>query len=182
MLISEKQHAANCRNALLSTGPGTTEGKAAARLNALRHGLRARTILLPGEKSEDYDRLCADLESEWDPQTRTEQLLVEQMVVAQWKLARLEVGERSILLQDMPAERQMALLDRFSVQKARLERSFSKAMQELRELRKPRKVLAAASPAVNEPAARRPLPANHGGGTGPLPPYVMAPVPSTIAT
>jgi hypothetical protein len=56
------------------------------------------------------------------------------MAVAQWKLARLEVGERSIYMQDMAAERQLALLDRFSMQRGRLERSFSKAMRELREL------------------------------------------------
>lgn len=136
MLISPKQLQANRRNALRSTGPKTPQGKAAVRLNALRYGLRARSLLLPGENAAEYHRLCADLEAEWNPQTRTEQLLVEQMVVAQWKLARLEVGERSIFNEDLPAERQLALLDRFSIQRTRLERSFSKAMRELRELRK----------------------------------------------
>ena len=122
MLITEKQLNANRRNAQQSTGPKTQEGKAAVRLNALRYGLRARSILLPGENPEEYHQLCADLESGWQPQNRTEQLLVEQMAVAQWKLARLEVGERSIFAQTMPAEKQMALLDRFSTQRSRLER------------------------------------------------------------
>jgi hypothetical protein len=136
MLISQIQQQANRRNALRSTGPRTQEGKAAVRLNALRYGLRARSLLLPGEKAGEFHQLCADLESDWQPQTRTEQLLVEQMAVAQWKLARLEVGERSVFSQDIPAERQMALLDRFSTQRSRLERSFSKALRELRQLRK----------------------------------------------
>ena len=43
-----KQIAANRRNALKSTGPRSERGKAFARLNALRHGLRAK----PGTLSE----------------------------------------------------------------------------------------------------------------------------------
>ena len=72
-----------------------TGGKSAVRLNALRYGLRARSILLPGENPEEYHQLCADLEADWQPQNRTEQLLLEQMAVAQWKLARIKVGERA---------------------------------------------------------------------------------------
>ena len=81
-------------------------------------------------------RRIASLEAEWRPRSTTEQLLVEQMVTAQWKLVRLEVGERSIYMQTMAADKQMALLDRFSVQRGRLERSFSKAVHELEHLRK----------------------------------------------
>jgi hypothetical protein len=38
-MASDKQIAANRRNATKSTGPRTQEGKARSRLNALRHGL-----------------------------------------------------------------------------------------------------------------------------------------------
>src|SRR5437870_3847950 len=69
-----KQVEANRHNALLSTGPKTPEGKAAVRLNALRHGLRAHAVVLPGENPEAFQQLCYDLEAEWQPQTRTEQL------------------------------------------------------------------------------------------------------------
>ena len=178
MIISQKQQAANRRNALLSTGPATQEGKEAVRLNALRYGLRARSILLPDEKPEDYYRLCADLEAEWNPQNRTEQLLLEQMVVAQWKLARLEVGERSIFAQGMPAERQMALLDRFSTQRSRLERSFNTAMHELRQLQKtrPERELA-------EQQAPAPRPPAHGDAwQQPAPSLIMAPAPVCVET
>src|SRR5216110_2440149 len=96
-----KQIEANRRNALLSTGPQTPEGKAAVRLNALRHGLRAKTVVLPGEREDRFQKLCDDLHSEWLPQTRTEEIYVEQMAIAQWKLARTEVAEASLTVQNV---------------------------------------------------------------------------------
>ncbi len=68
-----KQFQANRRNAQKSTGPKTPEGKAAVSMNALRHGLRARTVVLPGENREEFTQLCDDLEVEWSPESRTEQ-------------------------------------------------------------------------------------------------------------
>src|SRR5438105_14251788 len=134
-----KQIEANRRNALLSTGPKTPEGKAAVRLNALRHGLRAHTVVLPGEKSEQFQQLCDDLEAEWQPQTRTEQLYVEQMAVSQWKLRRMEIGEASLLVQKFGAKNQIPLLDGLWQAEARLERSFTRAQRELERLQKSRR-------------------------------------------
>src|SRR5216117_3433053 len=94
-----KQIEANRRNALKSTGPGTPEAKAAVRMNALRHGLRARTVVLPAENSEEFHQLCNDLETEWQPQSRTEHFYVEQMAISQWKLTRIELAEKSIALE-----------------------------------------------------------------------------------
>jgi hypothetical protein len=48
-MTSEKQEKANRQNALKSIGLKTSEGKAAARHNALKHGLRAEEVLIPGE-------------------------------------------------------------------------------------------------------------------------------------
>src|SRR5438132_6527520 len=138
-----KQIEANRRNALLSTGPKTPEGKAAVRLNALRHGLRAHTVVLPDEKSEEFQQLCDDLEAEWQPQTRTEQLYVEQMAVSQWKLRRMEIGEASLLVQKFGAKNQIPLLDRLWQAEARMERSFTRAQRELERLQKLRSTHAA---------------------------------------
>src|SRR5256885_15587050 len=131
-----KQIEANRRNAVLSTGPKTPEGKAAVRLNALRHGLRARTVVLPGEKSEAFQQLCDDLEAEWQPQTPTEQLYVEQMAVSQWKLRRMDIGEARLLGQQFGAKNQIHLLDRLLQADARLERDFTRANRELYRLQK----------------------------------------------
>jgi hypothetical protein len=46
MPTSEKQKAANRRNAKKSTGPKTVEGKAAVSRNAIKHGLHSSHIVL----------------------------------------------------------------------------------------------------------------------------------------
>ena len=43
-MASEKQIAANRRNARNSTGPRTEQGKARSRMNALRHGFASTTV------------------------------------------------------------------------------------------------------------------------------------------
>jgi uncharacterized membrane protein YccC len=106
------------------------------RLNALKYGLRARDLLLPGEDPAEYQQLWDDLESDWQPQNRTERLHLEQMATSQWLLARMARGERLIYEADLPLEKQLALLREVSTQRARLERSFASAMHALEQLQK----------------------------------------------
>jgi hypothetical protein len=133
-----KQIEANRRNALKGTGPKTQAGKAAVRLNSLRHGLRARTVVLPGEDPREFQQLCDDLEAEWQPHTRTEQFYLEQMAVAQWKLTRMQVGEADLFQGDTSAEKELQLLHRLWQAQHRLERSFARAQGELQRLQNSR--------------------------------------------
>jgi hypothetical protein len=145
-----KQFEANRRNAQHSTGPKTPEGKAAVSMNALRHGLRARSVLLPGEDRNEFTQLCDDLEVEWHPQSRTEQFYVEQMAVSQWKLCRMEVTEVNIFKDADSAKNQLSLLDRLWQAECRLERSYARAQRELQRLQTSR---CQPDPQPEEPAA-----------------------------
>src|SRR3984893_7456915 len=111
-------------------------------MNSLRHGLRARTIVLPGENREEFHQLCDDLEAEWQPQSRTEQFYVEQMAVSQWKLNRMEVGEVGVFQEDALPKTQIPLLDRLWQAQCRMERSYARAQHELERLQTSRRKLA----------------------------------------
>ena len=73
-MTSDKKAEANRRNALKSTGPRTPEGKDAVRLNALRHGILSREILLPGEDEDALRELGERLRNELQPVGELENL------------------------------------------------------------------------------------------------------------
>ncbi|HVX67047.1 MAG TPA: hypothetical protein VHA11_10615 [Bryobacteraceae bacterium] len=92
---TDKQLRANRANSKKSTGPKTPEGKAAASENALRHGFRARAVVLPEEDRSEYLELLAALEAEYNPVGPTEAFFVREMATSDWHLrrhARLESG------------------------------------------------------------------------------------------
>src|SRR2546425_12988905 len=157
-----KQIESNRRNALKSTGPKTPAGKAAVSMNSLRHGLRARTVVLPGENREEFNQLCDDLERDWRPKSRTAQFYLEQMAVSQWKLTRMEVGEAGIFKETVAAKTQLPLLDRLWQAQCRLERSYARAQRELERLqgarRRPVRQPEEAAPTLAPPAE---LPSAH---------------------
>jgi hypothetical protein len=65
--ISEKKLISNRKNALLSTGPRTTEGKSRSRGNALKHGLCANVLDVPGEDPAVFDTRLKDWNGELNP-------------------------------------------------------------------------------------------------------------------
>src|SRR5216684_2187795 len=157
-VATEKQFEANRLNAQKSTGPRTPEGRAAVRLNGVKHGLTAETIVLKGESEADFTALFDSLEAEHDPASPTEEALVVQLAMATWRLRRLyhvEGGFYTFKMKDTvdnrkelklnDAERMgyMAYLSTetrsmFNRQEARMERSFYRALHELQRLRKER--------------------------------------------
>ena len=95
-MTSDKKVKANRSNALKSTGPKTPEGKAAVRLNALRHGILSREILLPGEDEQALRELSEHLRDELQPVGELESLLVDRIISAYWRLRRLGRVETGI--------------------------------------------------------------------------------------
>ena len=76
---SAKQQEANRRNALRSTGPRTAAGKEHVRPNAVKHGLVAREILIPGEDLEALEELAGRMRAELHPVGAEEEALVERI-------------------------------------------------------------------------------------------------------
>ena len=87
-MASARKAEANRRNALKSTGPKTPEGKAAVRLNAVTHGLLSREGLLPGEDEDALRDLGERLRAELQPEGELENLLVDRIIAAYWRLLR----------------------------------------------------------------------------------------------
>ncbi len=97
---SPKQLEANRRNARRSTGPQTPAGKVRVKFNALKHGLLAKSVILPirsrSEKRSHFDALLAQLIDELKPVGILEDMLVEKIAVSYWRLRRAlraEAGE-----------------------------------------------------------------------------------------
>jgi hypothetical protein len=154
-MSSQAQIDANRLNAQKSTGPRTPDGRAAVRLNGVKHGLTAKTLILKGENESDFDALFDSLQAEHQPSTPTEELLVSQIAMAAWRLRRLYAMEASYYIFRMSemddyakkyhvddscrlglvANGNIDTIANIGRQEARLQRIFEKALQQLQRLR-----------------------------------------------
>jgi hypothetical protein len=97
-MATEKQLAANRANAQRSTGPRTAEGKAAVRLNALKHGLLAETMVLPNESQDEFLDLSQRVHNELSPQGEIEEFLATQVASYIWRLRRARRVEAGLFI------------------------------------------------------------------------------------
>lgn len=95
--ISEKQLAANRRNAQQSTGPVTAEGKQTVSLNGLKHGFTAQTAVLPDEDRDAHQAFCSEIIHEYAPATATEMNLAQSIANDLWRLNRAVTIEFNML-------------------------------------------------------------------------------------
>src|SRR2546428_12101275 len=72
-MSTDRQIEANRLNAQHSTGPSTPEGRAAVRLNGLKYGLYAETLILPGEDPAEFEALLDRLRAAHHPPTPTQE-------------------------------------------------------------------------------------------------------------
>ena len=98
--MSLKQIAANRRNAQKSTGPKTPNGRAVSKMNAFKHGILSKEVLVRGrqikESGREFDALRQRFWEDWNPVGATEEMLVDQIVTTYWRLRRAlkaEAGE-----------------------------------------------------------------------------------------
>jgi hypothetical protein len=141
---------ANRANALKSTGPRTLEGKGMSRFNALNHGLDAASIVIPGEDPDAYNRLAADYRYEFQPDSALEEFHLNTLIRCDWQKRRFQRTEAKVyrallaegttpedldiaILRDSPTAK---LLHKVLAQIATLERSFFRALNDLRRIRR----------------------------------------------
>ena len=66
-------------------------------LNALRHGLTARTAVLATEDPAAYQLHCRQFMDEYKPATPTETQLVQQLADTSWRINRIPRLEADVL-------------------------------------------------------------------------------------
>src|SRR6185437_13319123 len=107
--------AANARNAQKSTGPKSEQGKKRSSRNALKHGLTAEELVLPGESADDYDDRLTEWTDYYEPQGPAQRALIERAVAAQWRLervARVETQRLAARVRHADGQYQRDALDR----------------------------------------------------------------------
>ncbi len=117
-----------------STGPRTPAGKERSSQNARTHGLSSLTslfVMLPGEDPNEWVQLVDDLNYEFQPASRTERILVNDMAQSHW------LTQRAINLQTSHIEdpKAFALYLRYQTTH---HRAYFRALKQLMALQKAR--------------------------------------------
>jgi hypothetical protein len=167
-MATAAQIAANRLNAQNSTGPRTPEGKAASSFNALKHGLDAASIVIPGEDPAAYDALAADYHRQFHPQSAVEHFHVDTLIRSDWQKRRLQRVEAKLyrallaegatpedleiaILRDSPTAK---LLHKVTARIASFERAYFRALNDLRRIERERREEADAGRQAEQAAAR----------------------------
>ena len=87
-MSTEAQIRANRLNSQKSTGPRTSEGKAAVSQNAVKHGLLTRQDVITSESQADFDLHREQMLAELAPASPMESMLAERIVSLSWRLKR----------------------------------------------------------------------------------------------
>ena len=95
--MTEKQLAANRRNAQNSTGPRTAQGREVSKMNAMKHGILSRQVLVSGqyyqEDRKEFEALHRRFWEQLQPEGPLEEMLMDQIVTAHWRLRRALIAE-----------------------------------------------------------------------------------------
>jgi hypothetical protein len=96
-MTSIEQINSNRKNALKSSGPKSSRGKAIASFNAIQHGVLTSRMLIEGEDSGAFERLLTQLRADLEPEGLLEEILVERIAAAIWRQRRLLSAETAVL-------------------------------------------------------------------------------------
>ena len=135
----EPRTRANRANAKLSTGPRTEPGKQRSSQNAFRHGLTARTAVLPTEDPEAHQRHVQQFLDEYQPATATETQLVHEIANTAWRLNRIPFLEADLLSQHLRPQTLIPLSPRSDCTARASPASSKKPLDQLRDIQEERR-------------------------------------------
>lgn len=145
-MTTDKQIEANRKNAKLSTGPVTSEGKAVVSRNAIRHGILSNRVLINDEEKELHEEFCASMMNQLQPTGSLEAYFTERIISTAWRLRHI-VNIETLMLEKAKrgymstsyreafegnSARNMSLLSRYE---RSLENSLYRALKELNSLK-----------------------------------------------
>lgn len=138
-------------NGAHSKGPKTPEGKRRSSMNALRHGLLAKCVVLENESRQGFEALVAEHVARFAPADGVDLGFIEEMAAAWWRIRRAwtietrlvdealagqpqsEEGARiAAAFAHLAASPQFGLLHRYE---SRLHRAYQRALHNLLLLR-----------------------------------------------
>ena len=131
----------NRANAQHSTGPRTPEGKQRSAMNAVRHGLTAKTPALPGENQQDYLEFRRKMIEDLQAKGTLEEQLAQSIADIQWRLNTCVSLSEQILDTETDPRLVRDALYKFGTYEHRLRRDFLATLNQLRELQNERKAL-----------------------------------------
>ncbi|MBI5282091.1 MAG: hypothetical protein HY858_10445 [Candidatus Solibacter usitatus] len=136
---------ANQANAQLSTGPRTIDGKARTAQNARKHGFTAATLHVSDDQRQEFETLQAGLIADTRPEGALENEIFRRLLIHAWNLRRIESFESQLIAETDPMaagdDSNANKLDRFARYRRDLERSFYRALAELKKLQTQRAAL-----------------------------------------
>jgi hypothetical protein len=139
--IAPARLSANRANAQLSTGPKSETGKAISSKNGLKTALTGRTVLLPGDDADRYERHLNQYKKAYQPVGEREFELVQSLADTTWRLDRipgLEPLARSASLRMCTYLAYERPLRNLNLQEMRLHRLREKLIAEVKQLQKER--------------------------------------------
>ena len=95
-MASKRQLEANRSNSRRSTGPRTAEGKSRSKMNALKHGLSAESIVIGDERPEDFEALREAVVAHYRPSTALANEAAERYAATIWRLRRIPAIEAAL--------------------------------------------------------------------------------------
>ncbi|HTA42581.1 MAG TPA: hypothetical protein VK789_09050 [Bryobacteraceae bacterium] len=141
--------------------PQNPEGKRKASLNALRHGLTGRVVVLPSEDMNACHAFCAELTQDLKPEGAIEKQYAQTFCDTQWRLNRIRSVEDSMLALGLVSEAEVdpghpeiraALINaqvfreqskqfaNLSLYEQRLNRALKESLRQLKELQAERTI------------------------------------------